>query len=870
MDTEHVVQTWAKRALIDSIPGGVIEFRSSDGAVIFASDGFYCLTGYEREDFEQLFSADPIGFIHPDDRALVQGQLKGLLSDDTRIELRYRICKKSGTVSWVRVCGHLIPGSDRCLCVILDETAQVLAYQQMERAKTESDALINSIPGGVLRLAVGENIRITFASDGFYKMLGYEKEAFEQEISGEDVITIIFPEDRESFRRTVLEQFREKREASSFEYRVLHKNGEIRWHLFNGVRMPRPHGESILQCVVIDITNMKKTKAELDINLERYRILLEHADGAIFDWDLVNDRIYISAAFEAKFGYALPEEMFSHTLLHSGLVFAEDLTVVNSAVKQANCGKLTKGELECRIKKKDGIYIWCKSSFTVLFDENRKAIKTFGILTDIDRYKRENEKLGAKAHQDLLTGLFNKVTTEELVKESLLQNINQKHALFILDVDNFKEINDTMGHLPGDEALVEIAQHIRKQFRSEDIVGRIGGDEFAIFLKNIKSQEIIERKAELLVEVFSKSLTAAKTGGRVSISIGVSVYPHDGKTYEELFKKADVALYYSKQQGKNCYHLYSKQVDKLYDRYSRSMRLDRIDSEKSVSGNFERYVFQTLCETPDTERAINMILDMTARIYRFEHIYIYEDLHNPEGALKTFEWCARANMAYPERGVPFQQETGEHYLALCDSNGIFYSRDTSLLPEPFSSVLQKVEARSVLHIPMKDGTHIKGLIGFSATHSDRVWNQKIIDSAVLISQIISMHLMRNRSHQQLQTAKQTDERVLDQIHAGCYVVNSQYHIVYINRQLRNLGLEIRTGERCYRVFRDREEPCEDCPIRYLSQKKDDRYTQKLFMERFGMWEEVTASRIDWMQGQQAYLLTCYDVSHYVMDQDDRS
>ena len=159
---------------------------------------------------------------------------------------------------------------------------------------------------------------------------------------------------------------------------------------------------------------------------------------------------------------------------------------------------------------------------------------------------------------------------------------------------------------------------------------------------------------------------------------------------------------------------------------------------------------------------------------------------------------------------------------------------------------------------------------FSETHSDRVWNQKIIDSAVLISKIVSMHLMRNRSHQQLQTAKQTEERVLDQIHAGCYVVNSQYHIVYINRQLRNLGLEIRTGERCYRVFRDREEPCEDCPIRYLSQKKDDRYTQKLFMERFGMWEEVTASRIDWMQGQQAYLLTCYDVSQYVMDQDGRS
>ena len=868
MDMEHVAQIRNKKMLMDSIPGGVVEFRLSDGAVIFASDGFYRLSGYRQEEFERLFSNTPMDFIYPDDREMVQEQLKKLLSEDTKIELRYRICKQAGTVIWVRACGCRVPNSDRCVFVILDETAQVLAYQRMERAKTESEALMNSIPGGVLRFTVGEKIRITFASDGFYRMLGYDKEAFEREISDEDVAAVVLPEDRELFRKNISKHSCKEGETVSFQYRILHNNGAIRWHLLNGIWMTDTIGESIFQCVVIDITCTKKTKAELDINLERYRILLDHADGVIFDWDLVNDRMYLSAAFETKFGYTLPEERFSETLLRSDFVYPDDLPAVTRVIKQVNCGQLTKTELECRLKRQDGTYIWYKNSFTVLFDENTKAIQAFGVLTDIDRYKRENEKLGAKAHRDLLTGLYNKVTTEELVKKCLKQNQNQKHALFVLDVDNFKEINDTMGHLPGDEALVDIAQHIRKQFRSEDIVGRIGGDEFAIFLKNIKSQEIIERKAEMLAAVFGQSLTAAQTKGRVSISIGVSVYPHDGKTYEELFKKADVALYYSKQQGKNCYHLYSKQVEKLYDRFARSMRLDRIDSEKSVAGNFERYVFQTLCETPDVDRAINMVLDMTARAYRFEHIYIYEDLHNPEGSLKTFEWCARADISYPKRGVPFQKETGELYMALCDSTGVFYSRDTSLLPEPLASIFQKAEARSVLHIPMMDGTRIKGIIGFSEPHSDRVWNQKVIDSAVLISRIISMHLMRNRSHQQLQTVKQAEERVLDQIHAGCYVVTDRHNIVYINRQLRNLGLEIRTGEKCYRVFRNREAPCEDCPIRHLSGREDDTFTQRLFMERFGMWEEVTASRIDWMQEKQAYLLTCYDVTRYIVDENE--
>lgn len=171
-----------------------------------------------------------------------------------------------------------------------------------------------------------------------------------------------------------------------------------------------------------------------------------------------------------------------------------------------------------------------------------------------DRIRRKTKSAGLLhlAETDQLTNLYNKVTTEKKIKEFIEQNPTTQSLLFVLDIDNFKKINDTMGHAFGDEVLRSIGHGIKMQFRASDIIGRVGGDEFIIFLKGLKDEEIIIREAKK-VENFFKDFKAGKGYVKYSAtaSIGCAVFPRDAEDFEGMYKAADKALYKAKQRGKN-------------------------------------------------------------------------------------------------------------------------------------------------------------------------------------------------------------------------------------------------------------------------------------------------------------------------------
>lgn len=167
---------------------------------------------------------------------------------------------------------------------------------------------------------------------------------------------------------------------------------------------------------------------------------------------------------------------------------------------------------------------------------------------------RSNEKkreLEDKADTDLLTGLSNKLATERKIKDYMAKNPNKQSMMFLFDIDNFKKINDTMGHAFGDEVLRSLGMQIGAIFRASDIVGRVGGDEFMVFLKDIKSDEDIMKEAGK-VEAFFKSFQAGEyVKYKATASIGVAIFPQEGEDFETLYKAADQGLYKAKKRGKN-------------------------------------------------------------------------------------------------------------------------------------------------------------------------------------------------------------------------------------------------------------------------------------------------------------------------------
>ena len=180
------------------------------------------------------------------------------------------------------------------------------------------------------------------------------------------------------------------------------------------------------------------------------------------------------------------------------------------------------------------------------------ALVIFMSIMDKMRGKAKSEDLLKLAERDQLTGLFNKVTTENKIKEFMETQPDLQSLLFVLDIDNFKKINDTRGHAFGDEVLRSIGRQVKVLFRSSDILGRVGGDEFIIFLKGVKEDEYIRREAKK-VEYFFQNFQAGEGYVKYSVtaSIGCAVFPRDAADFESLYKCADKALYTAKQRGKN-------------------------------------------------------------------------------------------------------------------------------------------------------------------------------------------------------------------------------------------------------------------------------------------------------------------------------
>jgi diguanylate cyclase (GGDEF)-like protein len=178
-------------------------------------------------------------------------------------------------------------------------------------------------------------------------------------------------------------------------------------------------------------------------------------------------------------------------------------------------------------------------------DDSGRVDSVIGKLTDISEEAAEKEKLIAKSQLDGLTGLYNAATTKELITEKIKNKGSRMDAFVLIDGDDFKDINDTHGHLVGDQALKQIARSIKQTFRKTDIIGRIGGDEFCLYLQDFPSIDYVKDKCQQLNSLLQRSTE----GEPISVSVGLTLVQENDE-YDDVFKRADDALYEAKQKGK--------------------------------------------------------------------------------------------------------------------------------------------------------------------------------------------------------------------------------------------------------------------------------------------------------------------------------
>lgn len=306
-----------------------------------------------------------------------------------------------------------------------------------------------------------------------------------------------------------------------------------------------------------EITIGKREQEELRLRLEQHQIIMDQTTDILFEWDIRKDTLLFSSNWRKKFGYDPIDNEISGRIPLSKNIHVEDVPAFVTIMKNTAAGK-PYSETEFRIKDSSGWYRWCRIRATAQFNDAGRAIKAVGVILDINSEKNEKQKLIKMAQRDALTGIYNKAATNATVTHHMEDfDFTVLQALLIIDVDYFKAVNDTYGHMAGDNILSAVAKQLKNYVRSGDVVGRIGGDEFLVYLTQVETREDALWKAQSLHAALG-TLVPEQGAPPITCSIGMAVFPHGAVEYAELYQYADTALYRCKDTGRNGVTVYKE------------------------------------------------------------------------------------------------------------------------------------------------------------------------------------------------------------------------------------------------------------------------------------------------------------------------
>lgn len=278
---------------------------------------------------------------------------------------------------------------------------------------------------------------------------------------------------------------------------------------------------------------------------------------AVVEWKYGVEKVHTHRYLEEMFFVDASEKKDYNDAIDLQMVHPDDRPLFEEAFKDVLAGKTHKS-IRIRLKNKHGDYRWCNNPITIVYGDDGRPYKAIGFFEDVQNEVFKEEAMRRKSQIDNLTRLYNKGAVKLLIDDALANsNATQKHALICIDIDNFKNVNDSFGHLFGDEVLIDMSKKIKHLFRSSDILGRFGGDEFILMVRDLPDVDFVKDKVARLCDTIRHTYRIGNVEQTVSASIGVSIYPQDGMSYEQLYDRADKASYIVKRNGKDGYMFYS-------------------------------------------------------------------------------------------------------------------------------------------------------------------------------------------------------------------------------------------------------------------------------------------------------------------------
>lgn len=512
-----------------------------------------------------------------------------------------------------------------------EETDYEDQLRQSERERKDLKNIIYELPVGLITVKGGNELTIDIANHEFCRMSGYELADFSMEKMS--MAQLIHMEDYMMFEDAA-EVCRRGKTSDEFEARIVTADQNVIWAMFQfqiyTYRSAVPY--YLVSCW--DITERKKMENEIMLVNERYHMLEEVSDDIVLDYDVKKQQFeipecYLKFAEDKSVKYAGIEELY-------GAIHPDDRERFQKIFETALQREM-KGTAEYRLRqggKESGKYAYFRTCYQSIADYDGKISHIIGRSYDISTERAVREKLLREVQLDPLTRIYNKTASGEIVDAFLEKSTQGTHVLYVIDIDDFKKINDTFGHTVGDMVISDIATLIREQFTDEAVVGRVGGDEFMVFVKDTSLQEA---EAEQLCTNVQKTLSGDGAVIVVTLSVGMAVTGKDGYDYSTLFERADHAMYHIKKNGKNHYGFAGETEEgDCEGKY----RTEEKENRRNLVADkeFLNTAFSLLSHARDINGSLNVLLEQIGRKYQMNMVSVFEYAPDGKNMLLTNCW----------------------------------------------------------------------------------------------------------------------------------------------------------------------------------------------------------------------------------------
>lgn len=610
------------RSLVERVPAVIYMAALDDtSTTVYVSPQIDALLGYSAHDW----LANPSSWmdaLHPDDRNRLLDEIV-LESRGSSLRSEYRLRAADDTYVWVRDEAVLVIDEDGTPLYrqgfLLDITERKRAEQELVELEEKYRSLVDNANDFIF--VFDSDARLLFVNSEFVRRFGYSYDEAVQLT----VYDLVHPDDVDTVRGYLEHWLRGEKVPGSHQIRALTYNGSVVYVDVNTSPILDADGRpAAIQAIGRDVSERHLAARQLAESEQRYRSLFYHNPDAVFSLDPRGRCLAANPACEKITGYT-SDEILSKPL--SSFIVREDRRTTLRHFARSVRGEPQNFELS--VIRKSGRR--ARLSVTTLpITVGEQIVGIYGIAKDETERRALEEELAHQAFHDALTHLPNRMLFLDRLRHALTRSerTDQKLAVLFLDLDNFKVINDSLGHEVGDQLLISVAERLRGSMRSGDTAARLGGDEFILLLEEIHSVQEAERVAQRLHDVLKEPFFVGQREIFITPSIGIAIGTSADERPDDLLRNADVAMYRAKRNGRACYEIFDPVMHKRV--------MQRLELEHKLRQAIERREFVVHYQ-PKLDLATGKIVEMEGLI-RWQH---------PEQGLIS-----------PSEFIPVAEETG--------------------------------------------------------------------------------------------------------------------------------------------------------------------------------------------------------------------